>query len=338
MDSTAQAPRRAVHIHAEEGAMPPTVPIVRLGTRSSALAQWQTAYAQQLLCHAWPHVRTAVHTITTQGDRVLDTPLPMVGGKGLFTAELEAALRSHAIDLAVHSLKDLPTELAEGLVVGAIPRRSDPADVLVSRCGYTLETLPLGATVGTSSHRRAAQILSQRRDLHIADMRGNVDTRIHKALEPGSIYDAIILAYAGLERLGHLDVVSQVLSLEQMLPAPGQGALGIQCRDEATALALLARIHHPETATAVGAERAFLACLGAGCALPVAPYARLEHGELHLRGRVLALDGLAQIDVSATAHIGETTGPNMRLAYQMGIELAQVALEKGANVLLEAIK
>jgi hydroxymethylbilane synthase len=318
--------------------MPPTVPVVRLGTRSSALARWQTDYAQQLLRHAWPHVRMAVHTITTHGDRMLDTPLPMVGGKALFTAELEAALRSHAIDLAVHSLKDLPTERSEGLVIGAIPHRADPADVLVSRCGYALETLPIGATVGTSSRRRAAQLLSQRCDLHIADIRGNVDTRVHKALAPQGIYDAIILAYAGLERLGRLDVVSQVLPLEQMLPAPGQGALGIQCQDEATVLALLAHIHHSETAAAVGAERAFLAGLGGGCMLPVAAYASLEHGELHLRGRVLALDGSAQIDVSATAYIGETIGPNMRISCQMGIELAQVAIEKGAIELLEAIK
>jgi hydroxymethylbilane synthase len=325
-------------MHQEEEAMPPTVPVVRLGTRGSALAQWQTAYARQLLRHAWPHVHTEVHTITTRGDRVVDTPLPMVGGKGLFTAELEAALRSHAIDLAVHSLKDLPTELAEGLVVGAIPRRATAADVLVSRCGYTLETLPGGATVGTSSRRRVAQILAQRRDLRIADIRGNVDTRIQKALAPGGLYDAIILAYAGLERLGHLDVVSQVLPLEQMLPAPGQGALGIQCQDEAVLLALLARIHHPETAAAVDAERAFLAGLGGGCALPIAAYARLEHDELHLQGRVLALDGSTQIDVSTTAHVGETTGCNRRIAWQAGIALAQVALEKGATVLLETSK
>ena len=318
--------------------MPLTVPVVRLGTRSSALARWQTDYAQQLLRHAWPHVRTEVHTITTHGDRVLDTPLPMMGGKGLFTAELEAALRSHAIDLAVHSLKDLPTELSQGLVVGAILRRANPADVLVSRCSYTLETLPIGTTVGTSSHRRAAQFLSQRPDLHIADIRGNVDTRMHKALASSGSYDAIILAYVGLERLGHLDVVSQILPLEQMLPAPGQGALGIQCQDEAAVLDLLACLHHPETAAAVGAERAFLAGLGGGCALPVAAYASLEHGELHLWGRVLALDGSAQIEGSATTHIGETPGPDMRMACQMGIELAQVALEKGATALLEASK
>jgi hydroxymethylbilane synthase len=315
--------------------MPPIVPVVRLGTRSSALARWQTEYVRGLLRHAWPQVRTIVHTITTHGDRVLDTPLPMVGGKGLFTAELEAALHNHTIDLAVHSLKDLPTALSEGLVVGAIPPRANPADVLVSRCGYTLATLPHGATVGTSSHRRAAQILAQRPDLRIADLRGNVDTRLSKALQPGSIYDAIILAYAGLERLGHGDVISQILPLEQMLPAPGQGALGIQCQNEAVVLALVAGLHDPETAAAVGAERAFLAGLGGGCTLPVAAYARLTHGELHLQGRVVALDGSAQVDVSITARIGETTGLNMRMAARLGHELAQVARDQGATALLE---
>jgi hydroxymethylbilane synthase len=259
----------------------------------------------------------------------------MVGGKGLFTAELEAALHSRTIDLAVHSLKDLPTDVSEGLVIGALPPRANPHDVLVSRHGDTLATLPVGATVGTSSHRRAAQLLYQRPDLQMRDIRGNVDTRLRKAMAPHGPYDAIILAHAGLERLGYLDRVSQVLSLEQMLPAPGQGALGIQCRDEAAMRALLGVLNEPETEATVEAERAFLAGLGGGCAVPVAAYARVAEGVLHLRGRVLALDGSVCIDVRNQAELHEAMSANRRVACQLGRNLAQIAIAQGAAALLE---
>ena len=176
--------------------MPDPIAVVRLGTRASALARWQTAYVARLLRAARPGLQTEVRVISTRGDRVLDTPLPLVGGKGLFTAELEAALRDGTIDLAVHSLKDLPTETPAGLAVGAVPRRGDPRDALVSRGGYALPTLPAGATVGTSSRRRGAQLLYRRPDLRLADVRGNVDTRLGKALDAGGSYDAIVLASA----------------------------------------------------------------------------------------------------------------------------------------------
>ena len=246
---------------------------IRLGSRKSKLALWQTHHVCDLLQAAWPGLKVEIQIISTTGDQILDTPLPLIGGKGVFTAELEAALREGAIDAAVHSLKDLPTESPPGLTVGATPHRVRPDDVLISREGYQLDTLPRGATVGTSSRRRAAQLLHLRPDLQMADIRGNVPTRIDKGLAEDGPYDAIILAYAGLERLGLLEATSQVLPLGQMLPAPGQGALGIQCRDEAESLALLAPLNDISTNVAVTAERTFLSGLGGGCAMPIAAYA-----------------------------------------------------------------
>ncbi|MCB0201399.1 MAG: hydroxymethylbilane synthase [Anaerolineae bacterium] len=303
-------------------------PVVRLGTRGSALARWQTDHVASLLRSAWPNLVCHVEIIQTQGDRVLDTPLPLIGGKGVFTAELEAALRSGAIDLAVHSLKDLPTETPAGLALGAVPERAQVADVLVSRAGYTLDVLPDGGTVGTSSRRRAAQLLARRPDLHIVDLRGNVDTRIRKALADDGPYDAIVLAHAGLARLGHSDVISQVLPLDVMLPAPAQGALGIQCRDEAVSLDLLAPLNHAATRQAVEAERAFLVGLGGGCSVPIAAFATLDGDRVFLRGRVSAVDGSRQIDVSGT--IGVTD------AARLGHDLARQALTEGAGELLAA--
>ncbi|MEZ4767144.1 MAG: hydroxymethylbilane synthase [Caldilineales bacterium] len=301
---------------------------LRLGTRGSALARWQTDYVAGLLQAAWPGLVCTVEVFLTQGDQILDTPLPLIGGKGLFTAELEAALRSGQIDLAVHSLKDLPTEVPAGLALGAVPQRADAADVLISRAGYTLETLPAGAAVGTSSRRRAAQLLAWRPDLRILDLRGNVDTRIRKALDAGGPYDAVVLAHAGLARLGRTDVISQVLPLDVMLPAPAQGALGIQCRDEAATLKLLAPLNHAATRQAVDAERAFLTGLGGGCSVPIAAFATVDGDRVFLRGRVSAVDGSRQIDLSGTLAAGD--------ASRLGRDLARRALAEGAGDLLAA--
>jgi hydroxymethylbilane synthase len=305
---------------------------IYLGTRGSALARWQTGHVRQLLQMAWPDLKVEIRTLTTQGDRVLDTPLPMIGGKGVFTMELEEALRNRSIDYAVHSLKDLPTEEPSGLRIGAVPGRAALQDALVSRKSYRLTTLPAGATVGTSSRRRAAQLLRKRPDLQIADIRGNVDTRIRKALDPEGIYDAVILASAGLERLQRTGVVSEQLSLEDMMPAPGQGALAVQCRDEDEAASMLAPINHLETQIAVTAERAFLAGLGGGCALPIGGYATLEDGKLRLRGRVTALDGTEQIDVEL---VGQA---ELEAARSLGGQLARMALDQGVRTLLEQIR
>ncbi|MDX2162385.1 MAG: hydroxymethylbilane synthase [bacterium] len=306
------------------------MPVIRFGTRGSALALWQTRHVMALLEAAHPDIHTEHLIIQTKGDQVLDTPLPLVGGKGVFTAELESALHEGRIDCAVHSLKDLPTTLPDGLTIAALPPRASAADVLISRAGYTMGSLPHAARIGTSSTRRAAQLLYARPDLHIVNIRGNVDTRLQKALAGDGDYDAILLAHAGLERLGRLDVVTQVLSIDAMLPAPGQGAIAVQTRSDPALAALFAPLHHRETALAVTAERAFLAGLGGGCSVPVAAYATVSGDALHVRGRVNAPDGTAQIDVGQTAIYADE-----RTAYAVGHGLAQTALSQGAAALVE---
>jgi hydroxymethylbilane synthase len=303
--------------------------VVTLGTRASGLARWQTEHVIHLLKEAHPHIEARTQLIATRGDQILDKPLPLIGGKGVFTAELEAALHNGEIDLAVHSLKDLPTENPDGLTIGAIPVRGNPGDALVSRNGYKLATLPKGASIGTSSRRRAAQLLYRRPDLRVIEIRGNVDTRLRKALDKDGDYDAIVLALAGLERLGLTEAITEKLSLDDMLPAPGQGALAVQCRDDVDVLTWLAPINHAETAITVTAERAFLAGLGGGCSLPVASYGEIREGKLYLRGRITAPDGSKQIDVD-----GETS-IEFGAASELGAELAQLALVEGADKLLE---
>lgn len=303
--------------------------VIRLGTRGSKLARWQTNHVQSLLEQAQPALNTEIEVFSTKGDEVIDKPLPAIGGKGLFTAELEAALHGGRIDIAVHSLKDLPTESPDGLAVGALPERANPFDALVSRNGHTLETLPQGAVIGTSSRRRAAQLLHHRPDFIMRDIRGNIDTRINKALDPDGDYDAILLACAGLERLEQTHVISETLPPEIMLPAPGQGVLGIQTRAETEMIDLLQPLHHIDSAAAVTAERAFLAALGGGCSLPIAAYGKVESNILRVRGRVTAPSGSKQIEVELSGT------PNA--AEQIGTELAQMALKDGARSILEAL-
>ena len=294
-------------------------------TRPSALARWQTARVIQLLQAAHPGLECSEYVITTTGDRVLDRPLPEIGGKGLFTSELEDALRSSKVHAAVHSLKDLPVEDTPGIVVAAIPEREVAHDVLVSADGSTISNLPEGARVGTCSLRRTAQLLARRPDLTILPLRGNVDTRVKKALN--GEYDAIVLAQAGLRRLGLQAHISEVFPLEFMLPAPGQGALAVQCRaDDAETIELLAAIHDPLTEAAVGAERAFLSSLGGGCSLPVAAFAEKNNGQIILTGAVISADGKQAIRLSAV-----DKDPN-----ELGERLAQLVLERGAAELLEA--
>ncbi len=260
-------------------------------TRPSALALWQTAHVGALLRAQWPHLVWTQEVITTKGDTTLDTPLPEIGGKGLFTLELEQALLSGQVDVAVHSFKDLPTEMSPGLTVAVIPARADARDVLICPAGISLMDLPEGAVVGTSSTRRAAQVLAARPDMHIKPLRGNVDTRIRKVV--AGEYDAIILAAAGVQRLKLQAHITEYFSVEQMTPAPGQGALAVQCREgDAETLRLLAPIDDPAAHQAVLAERAFLDALGGGCSLPVGAYATLEeNGSLFLYGVVVAPDG-----------------------------------------------
>jgi hydroxymethylbilane synthase len=292
-------------------------------TRPSKLARWQTGYVIQRLQQATPGLVCEEKVITTRGDKVLDSPLPEIGGKGLFTQELEAELLAGNVDLAVHSLKDLPVEDAPGLVVGAIPERADPRDVLVSSADETIASLREGAVVGTSSLRRQAQLQHLRPDLVIKPIRGNVDTRIGKVTDGD--YDAAIMAGAGITRLGLDARISEWLPFDVMLPAPGQGALGIQFRagDERIQESL-AVIHHQPTALAVRAERAFLLALGGGCSIPVGAYARAADGMLTLEGVVASVDGKRIIKVSDQGTFPE----------ELGESLAQKALEQGAGEIL----
>lgn len=292
-------------------------------TRPSALARWQTQWVIDALKKVHHDLECEEKIITTQGDKILDKPLPEIGGKGLFTQELEMELLSGAVHCAVHSLKDLPVENPAGLTIGCIPARAEVRDVLVSGNGYTLATLPEGASVGTSSLRRAAQLLSLRPDLRTEPLRGNIDTRLRKALD--GQYDAIILAGAGLTRLGLEKYVSEWLPLDVMLPAPGQGALAVQCRaDDRTALGLLVALEDEATRNAVTAERAFLRGLGGGCSVPVAAYASAEVQSIELTGLVISEDGRKTIRV-------KRSGSN---AHFLGEELARRAIAQGADEIL----
>ena len=263
---------------------------INFATRPSKLARWQTNYVIQILQQAVPDLVCEVIVITTRGDKELDKPLPEIGGKGLFTQELEAELLFGNVDAAVHSLKDLPVEDTIGLTVGAIPDRVDPRDVLICPKGYSLEKLPSGAVIGTSSLRRQAQLLHQRPDLKIESIRGNVDTRIRK-IEEG-LYDAAVMAGAGITRLGLDRHIAAWLPFSIMLPAPGQGALGIQCRagDQPT-LEIFSKISDLNTTKSVRAERAFLLALGGGCSIPVGAHAEIKNGAIVMQGLVAATDG-----------------------------------------------
>ncbi len=294
-------------------------------TRPSALARWQTQWVISELQKNHSSLVCEEKVITTQGDKILDKPLPEIGGKGLFTQELESELLNGEVHCAVHSLKDLPVENPAGLTIGCIPARAEVRDALISKNGHTIATLSKGASVGTSSLRRAAQILSLRPDVKTESLRGNVDTRLRKALD--GQYDAIILAGAGLTRLSLDQHVTEWLSLDVMLPAPGQGALAIQCRaDDQSTLNLLAKLEDDSTCKCVTAERAFLSGLGGGCAVPVAAYAATsdQSSVISLTGLVISLDGKRTVKVS-----GEGSD-----VLELGKHLANEAIARGANEIL----
>jgi hydroxymethylbilane synthase len=302
---------------------------VRIGTRGSALARAQTARVVELLEHAWPGVRADVTPIVTSGDRTQSSgePLPEIGGKGLFTLELEQALRSGEIDLAVHSLKDLPTEDVEGIVVGAVCAREDVRDCLVSRHGVGLHELPSGAVVGTSSLRRAAQLRGLRHDVEIRSIRGNVDTRVRKVRD--GEFDAVVLAAAGVARLGLDEAVTEWFEPETLVPAPGQGALAIQCReeDEGAVHTLLFEIDDSGARGTTTAERAFLRALDSGCTAPVGAHATLVARGVHLLGLVTSLDGR---DIVRVEGEGEPE--------EIGVRLAREALTAGAAKILDDLR
>ena len=302
--------------------------ILKIATRQSPLALWQAEHIRARLEALHADLKVELVTFVTQGDKILDTPLAKIGGKGLFVKELEAALLDGRADLAVHSMKDVPMALPEGLSLAVICEREDPLDAFVSNTYNSFDELPQGAKVGTSSLRRKTQILKQRPDLNIIDLRGNVGTRLSK-LDSG-LYDAIILASAGLKRLGLAERIRHTLQPEISLPAVGQGALGLECRaTDQVVLDLILPLLHAETDVCVRAERAFNAYLEGGCQVPIAGYATLNQGQIHIEGRVGSVDGVTLLKVQLSG------APEQ--AEQLGVNLAQKLLEQGAGDLLKAL-
>ena len=301
---------------------------LKIATRQSPLALWQAEHIRERLETLHVGLKVELVNFVTQGDKILDTPLAKIGGKGLFVKELEAALLDGRADLAVHSMKDVPMQLPEGLNLAVICEREDPYDAFVSNQYEKFEDLPQGATLGTSSLRRKCQILKQRPDLDVIDLRGNVGTRLSK-LDAGQ-YDAIILASAGLKRLDLNDRIRHTLSATLSLPAVGQGALGLECRsDDLAVLDLIMPLMHSETNACVRAERAFNAYLEGGCQVPIAGFATLTGDQLTLEGRVGSVDGEIMLQ-------GVVQGSSQD-AEQLGVELAKDLLSQGAAELLKAL-
>ncbi|MBT3028628.1 MAG: hydroxymethylbilane synthase [gamma proteobacterium symbiont of Ctena orbiculata] len=299
-----------------------------IATRKSPLAMWQAEHVAAALKKAHPDLQVELLGMTTQGDKILDTPLAKIGGKGLFIKELEQGLMSKEADIAVHSMKDVPVDLPQGLHLPVIMQREDPRDAFVSNRYRHIDELPQGACVGTSSLRRQCQLAEIRPDLVIKSLRGNVNTRLRKLGE--GEYDAIILAAAGLKRLGFEARITALIGPEQSLPAIGQGAVGIECRvDDQRINELIAPLHHAHTAYCVRAERAMNQRLNGGCQVPIAGYAMLESGNLWLRGLVGEPDGSRIIR-------GEVEG-TVQEADAMGEGLAERLLEWGADDILKAL-
>ncbi len=296
-----------------------------VGTRGSKLALWQANHIAGRLRERHPDCEVTLKHILTTGDKILDVPLAKIGGKGLFTKELEKELLAGGIDLAVHSLKDMPTELPPGLVIGAVTERADPGDALISPRYKTLDALPAGARVGTSSLRRKAQLLACRPDLIITDLRGNLDTRLAKLAERQ--LDAVVLAVAGLKRLGWEERITQVLPPHVCLPAVGQGALAIEVRaGDARVLEMLAFLHHEETALAVTAERAFLSEVEGGCQVPIGVFGRVVNNELTLDAVILSADG--------SRRLGDTIGGPAAEGDLLGRTLARRMYAAGGREIL----
>jgi len=299
---------------------------VIIGTRGSKLALWQAEWLRSALVKRFPGISVELSIIKTQGDKILDVPLAKLGGKGLFVKEIEEALREGRVDIAVHSMKDMPAEIPTGLVIGAVPEREIPTDVLVSRNGLTLMEIPAGGVIGTSSLRRAAQLRSLRPDLEVIPLRGNVETRIRK-LETDQLA-AVVLAAAGLKRLGLAHRITEHLAADRMLPAVGQGALCLEIRGVDPRIGpLVSALDHPATRTAVNGERAFLRRLEGGCQVPIAGYGRIEGSHFTLTGLVAAVDGSIVIKHSLS-------GPAAS-AERIGVELAEILLSRGADGILE---
>jgi hydroxymethylbilane synthase len=303
--------------------------VLRIGTRGSALALWQARHVAARLAALAGAPQTEIVEIRTQGDHVLDVPLSQVEGKAFFTKEIEEALLEGRVDLAVHSLKDLPTELPAGLALGAVLEREDPRDVLLTRDGTRFEDLPAGAVVGTSSLRRRALLARWRPDVELAELRGNVGTRVRK-LDEGH-YDAIVLAAAGVKRLGLEERIGEYLPVDRVPPAVAQGAVAVEVRDgDARVLAVVGRLNHAATRAAAEAERALLNTLEGGCQVPVGALAAIEEGELALHATICSLDGARSVSGRRAGPVGD--------AAAIGRALANDLLGEGGDAILAAIR
>ncbi len=295
----------------------------RIGTRGSPLALWQANYIRELLAAVRTDLLPEIRIIKTTGDRNFESPLSEIGGKGVFVKEIEEALLSEEIDIAVHSMKDLPAVLPDGLVIGAVAPRHDPRDALVSNGGLMLADLPPGARVGTGSLRRGAQLLNRMPGLRIVPIRGNVDTRLRK-LREGEEYDAILLAAAGLGRMGLIEEASEIIPAEVMVPAPGQGIIAVECRDgDEGTRDIISMINHAETWIAGTAERAFLRRLGGDCNIPAGCYAETDGNSIEVTGILASPDGKTVIR--------ERSSGATRDAEAVGFRLAELVLGKGGD-------
>jgi len=302
--------------------------ILKIATRKSPLALWQAEYVRDRLLAAHAGLEVELVTMTTRGDRILDTPLAKIGGKGLFVKELEQGMMAGDADIAVHSLKDVPMDLPEGFILPVVCERESPFDAFVSHDYAHIESLPQGAKVGTSSLRRSSQLLHRRPDLEILSLRGNVQTRLSK-LDAGE-FDAIILASAGLIRLEMADRIREKIAPEFMLPAVGQGAVGIECREgDENTLSLINCLNDPDTHTRVAAERAFNHRLEGGCQVPIAAFALLEAEQIWLRGLVASTDGKEVLHAEARTPRQD--------AEKLGRELAEELLDQGADRILKSL-
>ena len=307
---------------------------VCIGTRGSKLALWQAEWVKSEIQHLHPEIEISFIKIKTTGDMILDVPLAKIGGKGLFVKEIEEAILRHKVDMAVHSMKDVPTELPEGLHLAAICRREDPRDALITKVQsskfkvQSFKDLPHGATVGTSSLRRLCQLRNIRPDLKIVQLRGNLDTRIRK-LDEGQ-FDAIIVAVAGVKRLGLAYRITEILEPEICLPAIGQGAIGIECRvNDKVINTILGALNHQETSISVRAERALLRKLGGGCQVPIAAYARIEDGRVIMDGLVGSITGERVIKSHAEGKLEDHE--------RLGTNLAEDLLSRGAKEILAEV-
>ncbi|MDA9680713.1 hydroxymethylbilane synthase [bacterium] len=307
---------------------------IRIGSRKSKLSLWQSNLVAKSLKEIYPEALIEIVKISTKGDENLKQSLPEIGGKGVFTEELERELINKNIDCAVHSLKDLPTENKDNLILGAVLKRASVEDVLITRDRCSFSDLENNSKIGTSSLRRSSQMKSLRNDIEVVDIRGNVPTRIEKVFDNSTKYDAVILAKAGVDRLNLSEYIDEIFTTKQLVPAPGQGAIAVQCLEESRSI--FSKLNDELTSITTTVERSFLQYLGGGCSLPVGAYCEIENEHLTINARVVSLDGKDVVDVSKIS-IAIPEKEKSVFAEALGKELAKDALIKGAENIIAKI-